>query len=627
MKTYLAVVFLFPLYFVSCYSWASEEADEPTTQDSFGFNGDVTARIVGGEDADQPYPWMVSIQKGRHFCAGALIGKNWVVTAAHCLDDVDASQLTLMIGPQNLSSLSGAEVRKASWIQIHHDFQSSQFYSDIAIIKLDRSSSKTPIKIIDQAARNGLAQNEKMRVIGWGLTEEGVSASFSYGLQQVDVSYQDDKVCDSKYGSYGVSDYWNKSFCAGEILGEKDACQGDSGGPIMVKAEGEWALAGLVSWGVGCAREGHYGAYTEVAAFESWIEQRREGVTILGPDTMGYLGLDLSTSQAYTVMNLGKNNAVVDDKFIEQSALNVFSIDESSWLLGNEIPAVHECSFVVNAQGGNAGEFNGDLQLNVGGEIIHQALNTSVLNTIDGNSLDVDWTFYSGTSDLSEQTQGWAKTGADISADSVDDSSLKTEGRHNERSVLLAYINGSGSETSHYLKFDTKITSTASDDALYLYVNEEIINLENLSVASASASANDSDSGQWRSYGVELPANINHVRYEYVQNSGADAAYLDNFRVCLDPEVEATCSNASNYSNTDSLEMTANSVSEDSWQSVCTEVDYQDNPIEYASRSSGDAEFGVWPKKSSRSLGLGSVDHLLALLLAFLFVRKPLGMS
>jgi secreted trypsin-like serine protease len=41
----------------------------------------------------------------------------------------------------------------------------------------------------------------------------------------------------------------------------------------MIYEDGAWKLAGIVSWGEGCAVPGYYGVYARISAVREWINE------------------------------------------------------------------------------------------------------------------------------------------------------------------------------------------------------------------------------------------------------------------------------------------------------------------------------------------------------------------
>ena len=101
-------------------------------------------------------------------------------------------------------------------------------------------------------------------VTGWGtLYESGSSPEI---LQKVTIPVMDDKTCQFYMAGGSIKE---SMLCCGYNEGGKDSCQGDSGGPLYCNG----VQAGIVSWGVGCARPQQPGIYTEVSYFVDWIKE------------------------------------------------------------------------------------------------------------------------------------------------------------------------------------------------------------------------------------------------------------------------------------------------------------------------------------------------------------------
>src|SRR5271165_7452337 len=69
-------------------------------------------KIVGGDVAAVgAYPWQVSLEVSwinspadAHFCGGAIYNSRWILTAAHCTENLSADQIVVVAGTNRLSA-------------------------------------------------------------------------------------------------------------------------------------------------------------------------------------------------------------------------------------------------------------------------------------------------------------------------------------------------------------------------------------------------------------------------------------------------------------------------------------------------------------------------------------------
>ena len=243
-------------------------------------------RIVNGGPAQSgAYPWATAIVAAGwdaytgQFCGGSLVAASWVLTAGHCVTSAGGvkppGSLQAVVGVTDLQRAEGEAIAVQQVIR-HPSYDTPRAYSnDVALLRLARPAS-TPIRLVatDDAAL--LTPGRAATVIGWGSTSVVCGApgttppdcgAARYGggpnqLLSTSVTLVSDADCGRAYGSWLDPP---TVLCAG--LDNRDSCQGDSGGPLMLhRATGEWAQAGVVSWGTGCADPNYPGVYAEVAA-------------------------------------------------------------------------------------------------------------------------------------------------------------------------------------------------------------------------------------------------------------------------------------------------------------------------------------------------------------------------
>jgi hypothetical protein len=186
-------------------------------------------------------------------CSGVLVGENWAVTAAHCLQI------------QSAVALARTDAGTVAW-RVSQTFAHPTL--DLALLELEApdtgaageagtggaSAAPTGITPIEPASADdfGFVSEEAVEVAGYGITETGSSHDLKFLTERI-VTVADDLVTVDGFGTSG-------------------ACAGDSGGPLLARGrDGRVVVAGVLSTGSASCREDDN--YVRLDAAAAWMDE------------------------------------------------------------------------------------------------------------------------------------------------------------------------------------------------------------------------------------------------------------------------------------------------------------------------------------------------------------------
>jgi secreted trypsin-like serine protease len=288
-----AAALLVALALLACLVVAGTATAKPASS-----NPEATASVIGGHGTEiANFPAVAYIEGAQatdgYACTGTVVAPRVVLTAGHCVEDLESSsivepgEIRVATGISNLEHIPTEKVSLVSQVLVYPHFDPALLHGDAGLLILSSPVAAKPIELASKDEGSLYAAGKKLKVAGWGINRftgndrAHIPNQLQSGVVPIDAASGCRDGVSRFYGFYDAA----RQLCTLDAPQFKvTPCNGDSGGPaIASRSDGTPVEVGIVSMGDFTCSPDSPAVYTRVDQVSTWVKRWIDAVENGGP--------------------------------------------------------------------------------------------------------------------------------------------------------------------------------------------------------------------------------------------------------------------------------------------------------------------------------------------------------